>query len=40
MESIENLQIQAEEVAETLRLLAHPKRLLILCKLANGSCTV
>lgn len=40
MEIIEKLQLQAEEVAETLRLLAHPKRLLILCNLSSGSKTV
>lgn len=30
------LEENAEEVAKTLKLLAHPKRLLILCRLLTG----
>ena len=34
MKSLNKLEIQADQVADTLKLLAHPKRLLILCKLS------
>ena len=34
MKSINKLETQAEQVADILKLLAHPKRLLILCKLS------
>lgn len=40
METIQNLEEQAEKVAGILKLLAHPKRLLILCKLSEGDKTV
>ncbi|MBX9809606.1 metalloregulator ArsR/SmtB family transcription factor [Candidatus Gracilibacteria bacterium] len=40
MKSLSKLEIQAEQVADTLKLLAHPKRLLILCKLSLGPKTV
>ncbi len=35
-----NLEKRAEEVAELLKILSHPKRLLLLCKLRDGSKTV
>lgn len=34
------LEQKASEVAEILKLLAHPKRLLILCKLSEGEMSV
>ena len=34
------LEQKASEVAEILKLLAHPKRLLILCKLSEGEVSV
>ncbi|MBP6981527.1 helix-turn-helix transcriptional regulator [Candidatus Gracilibacteria bacterium] len=40
MKSISKLEAQAKEVAEVLKLLSHPKRLLILCKLSEGAKTV
>lgn len=40
MKSLNKLEIQAEQVADTLKLLAHPKRLLILCKLSMWPKTV
>ena len=40
MEITQNLEQQAEKVAETLKMLAHPKRLLILCKLSEWEKTV
>jgi len=33
---MQNLEKNAEEIAKTLRILAHPKRLLILCRLLSG----
>lgn len=40
MESKNNLEERVEEVTEILKLLAHPKRLLILCKLSEWEKTV
>lgn len=40
MQNIENLETKAEEIAEILKLIAHPKRLLILCKLSEWHKTV
>lgn len=40
MSSPIELEARATEVAETLKLLAHPKRLLILCQLSRGPKTV
>lgn len=40
MENIHNLEDKIEEVAEILKLIAHPKRLLILCKLSEWEKTV
>lgn len=37
---MQNLEKKAEEVAELLKFLAHPKRFLILCKLREGPKTV
>ena len=37
---MENLEKKATEVAHILKLLAHPKRFLILCKLREGPKTV
>jgi DNA-binding transcriptional ArsR family regulator len=37
---IEALKAKAPEVAEFLRLLANPNRLLLLCHLARGECSV
>ena len=36
MKSLTHFEIQANEVAKILKLLSHPKRLLILCKLSSG----
>lgn len=33
---MQNLEQQADEVAHILKLLAHPKRLLVLCRLKHG----
>jgi DNA-binding transcriptional ArsR family regulator len=35
-----HLEVQSMKVAATLKLLAHPKRLLILCKLSEGEQSV
>ncbi len=35
-----SLEIKAQEVADILKLVAHPKRLLILCRLSQGPATV
>ena len=40
MKSVNKLEMQAEQVADILKLLAHPKRLLILCKLSMWPKTV
>lgn len=40
MAPFEQLQARATEVASVLKLLANPKRLLILCHLQDGPCTV
>lgn len=34
MKSLPELEVQIEQVAHILKLLAHPKRLLILCRLS------
>jgi DNA-binding transcriptional ArsR family regulator len=35
-----SLEAKAQEVADILKLVAHPKRLLILCRLSQDSATV
>ncbi len=40
MEDIQNLELKSEKIAEILKMLAHPKRLLILCKLSDWEKTV
>ena len=36
MKNIQKLEQKAEYMADILKIMAHPKRLIILCKLANG----
>ncbi|MBC7498742.1 helix-turn-helix transcriptional regulator [Candidatus Gracilibacteria bacterium] len=40
MKNITDLEIQAEKISEILKTIAHPKRLLILCRLSSGPQTV
>lgn len=40
MKSIEVTQRQAEEVSKIFKSFSHPSRLLMLCKLSEGPCTV